>query len=80
MIKVTLVDCKGSRNEGRKRMENLGLGYLAAVLEKKGYQVEIIDANYFDFILTGLSHASSNNNLWWLDFLSSSIMRRKRLP
>lgn len=50
MIKVTLVDCKGSRNEGRKRMENLGLGYLAAVLEKKGYQVEIIDANYFDFI------------------------------
>ena len=25
-------------------------GSLAAVLEKKGYQVEIIDANYFDFI------------------------------
>lgn len=46
MASVLLVNLKGTRDEGRKRMESLGLGYLAAVLEREGHQVQVEDANY----------------------------------
>jgi anaerobic magnesium-protoporphyrin IX monomethyl ester cyclase len=56
MAKIALIDCKGDRNEGRKRMENLGLGYLASALVRSGHEVEILDAAYYgwsgDHILT----------------------------
>lgn len=47
MTDVVLVDCLGERREGRRRMENLGLGYLAAALEAQGFSVAILDANFY---------------------------------
>ena len=46
MGEVVLADCRGRRNEGRKRMENLGLGFLAAALERGGHTAEVLDASF----------------------------------
>ncbi|NMD19652.1 MAG: hypothetical protein GYA76_05130, partial [Verrucomicrobia bacterium] len=46
MGEVVLADCRGRRNEGRKRMENLGLGFLAAALERRGHTAEVLDASF----------------------------------